>query len=390
LPSLTRGFSLLPGGNENHADLKSALRKEPGSHKHAHSVSWADQSVSLSITDTSDPANIQTKLSEMSIDIAKAARFASAEAIAAALTEAATAAAAGELDGSEAVARAGIRILSASHNADSELSGNAEELDEHLDMPQDVQSQGVLDEEEMYARAMWAREEMRLSTVNRKQNGEDDEEDEDNVDYGDEDTDDTDDTEGFEGAREVGFEAPPKGFKAEVSMFGTIFMALEGWISAAAVAHIYGKEPHEEENFSSVNGREYSRQVVIGDGVSAEILRTFSLCVSRALPEVVRALRISVPMSTLELAIGRLVKTMSFVGALPPLGTKQWRMVVMLLLDGLSVIRLPWLGAHLLNNRAGFSKVLESTGTIEAEYDVFRDLLLPLGRLPTFPTLSGG
>lgn len=102
MPSLTRGFSLLPGGNENHADLKSALRKEPGSHKHAHSVSWADQSVSLSITDTSDPANIQTKLSEMSIDIAKAARFASAEAIAAALTEAATAAAAGELDGSEA------------------------------------------------------------------------------------------------------------------------------------------------------------------------------------------------------------------------------------------------------------------------------------------------
>ena len=102
LPSLTRGFSLLPGGNENHADLKSALKKEPGSHKHVHSVSWADQSVSLSITDTSDPATLQTELPETSIDIAKAARFASAEAIAAALTEAATAAAAGELDGSEA------------------------------------------------------------------------------------------------------------------------------------------------------------------------------------------------------------------------------------------------------------------------------------------------
>lgn len=130
---------------------------------------------------------------------------------------------------STAVARAGIRILSASHNADSELSGNAEELDERLDMPQDVQSQGVLDEEEMYARAMWAREEMRLSTVNRKQNGEYDEEDEDNVDYGDEDTDDTDDTEGFEGAREVGFEAPPKGFKAEVcfvSLLGSRFISV--------------------------------------------------------------------------------------------------------------------------------------------------------------------
>lgn len=84
-------------------------------------------------------------------------------------------------------------------------------------------------------------------------------------------------------------------------------MALEGWITAATVAHIYGKEPHEEGNFSSVNGREYSRQVVIADGVSAEILHTYSLCVSRALPEVVRALRISVPMSTLELAIVRIM-----------------------------------------------------------------------------------
>ena len=101
-------------------------------------------------------------------------------------------------------------------------------------------------------------------------------------------------------------------------MFGTIFMALDGWISAAAVAHIYGKEPHEEENFLCVNGREYSRQVVIGDGVSAEILRTYSLCVSRALPEVVRALRISVPMSTLELAIVRIMSLPnSFFSSVP-------------------------------------------------------------------------
>lgn len=117
---------------------------------------------------------------------------------------------------STAVARAGIRILSASHNTDSDLSGNAEESDETLDTPRDVESQGVLDEEEMYARAMLAREEMRWSMVNRTHNEEDDEDDEDDVDYGDEDTEDTDDTGGFEGACEVGFEAPPKGFKAEV------------------------------------------------------------------------------------------------------------------------------------------------------------------------------
>jgi hypothetical protein len=89
-------------------------------------------------------------------------------------------------------------------------------------------------------------------------------------------------------------------------MFGTMFMALEGWISAAAVAHIYGKEPQDEVEYLSVNGREYSMQAFIGDGVSAAILRTFSLCVSRALPEVVRALRISVPLSTLELSLVKL------------------------------------------------------------------------------------
>lgn len=89
-------------------------------------------------------------------------------------------------------------------------------------------------------------------------------------------------------------------------MFGTMYMALDRWISAATVAHIYGKEPHEQDMFLSVDGREYGWQVVIGDGVSAEILRTFSLCLSRAIPEVVRVLRLPVPMSTLEQA---LVKT---------------------------------------------------------------------------------
>lgn len=92
----------------------------------------------------------------------------------------------------------------------------------------------------------------------------------------------------------------------QVSMFGTMIMAVEAWISASAVAHIYGKDPLQEDDYLSVNGREYSRHTFIGDGVSTEILRTFSLCVSRALPEVVRALRISVPLSTLELALVKL------------------------------------------------------------------------------------
>lgn len=127
---------------------------------------------------------------------------------------------------------------------------------------------------------------------------------------------------------------------------------------------------------------------------------------------------------------------MRFVEALPPFGTKQWRMLVILLLDALSIHRLPRLGVHFSNNRTmlrqvlfdhfffatpqksveiaglktsrmpaaveGFLfrclnvthhfsvQVLETTGTSEAEYDVFRDVVLPLGRSPTFASRSGG
>ena len=97
-----------------------------------------------------------------------------------------------------------------------------------------------------------------------------------------------------------------------MSMFGTIFMALEGWISATSLAHIYGKGRHEEDTFLCVRGREYSRQVVvIGNEVSAKALRTrCKRRVWQALPDVVRALSIPVPMSTLELAI---VRTLSLL-----------------------------------------------------------------------------
>lgn len=55
---------------------------------------------------------------------------------------------------------------------------------------------------------------------------------------------------------------------------------------------------------------------------------------------------------------GRLLKTMRFVEALPPFGTKQWRMLVILLLDALSIHRLPRLGVHFSNNRTMLRQVL--------------------------------
>lgn len=167
-------------------------------------------------------------------------------------------------------------------------------------------------------------------------------------------------------------------------------MALDGWISAASIAHIYGRDATEEDDFVSINGKEYKRQVSIGDGVSAEIERTMAGCISRALPGLVETLRLPIAISTLELALGRLLRSMSLVESLPPFGSKQWRAVVVLLLDALSVQRLPLLRMHLLNSRTQLRKVLDSLNITEAEYEVFRDLILPLGRNPEFAAHCGG
>uniref|UniRef100_A0A7I4DW90 RNA polymerase II subunit B1 CTD phosphatase RPAP2 homolog n=1 Tax=Physcomitrium patens TaxID=3218 RepID=A0A7I4DW90_PHYPA len=339
------------------SNLKPALKKQAKVKKGIRNVVWADQdktAFDTGITDSKgrssstkvDKALItedgfedvkgledkiksmqleekelpQTKLVESNLDTVMAARLASAEAIANALTEAATSAATGEVDGSDAVAQAGLSILSATHNAIPARAGSPHEAQDRSGEIPDSMKNCAVDEDELYERAVQAREEIRRLKMPRKHEVESVEEHEnddliddldlevdanfdDDGDADDDDDDDDDDTSGgFEGASEVGFMAPPKGFKAE----------------------------------------------------------------------------------------GKLIKNMSFVEALPPLSTKQWRMLVIVLLDALSVQRLPRLGVHLMNNRSVLRKVLDSTGTSESEYDVFRDVLLPLGRSPTFSTLSGG
>lgn len=259
-----------------------------------------------------------------------------AKALVAALTEAAEAVSHGEAESDEAVARAGISIMSKSHG---ELSI---QLSNHP-VEESKGEEGV--------------------PVNQL-----------------EDVDE----------RNCWYSAPPKNFKPELSLFGTMWMALDEWISAASIAHVYGRDSSEEDNFSSINGKEYLRQATIGNGISVEIERTLSGCISRALPGLVEALRLSIPVSTLEQALGRLLRTMSLVNALPPLSSKQWQVVVMLLLDALSVHRLPVLRTRLLNSRLQLHKVLDSSNITEAEYEVFRDLILPMGRHPEFAAHCGG
>jgi len=158
------------------------------------------------------------------------------------------------------VFQAGISILSATHNANPARSDGPCEAQDQSGETLVSMKNSAFDEEELFARAAQAREEMRRLKMPRKygeikeeegfENGDvlegsnsmankddaDDDDDDEDVadDANDDDADDDaeeeddyydDDSGGFEGAREVGFTAPPKGFKAEVNLLRFQF----GW-----------------------------------------------------------------------------------------------------------------------------------------------------------------
>jgi hypothetical protein len=70
-------------------------------------------------------------------------------------------------------------------------------------------------------------------------------------------------------------------------------------------------------------------------------------------------------------AQGRLLRTMSLVSSIPPFSSKQWRVVVILLLDVLSVHRLPALQSCILNSSLQFQKVVSMHELIVKELCVF-------------------
>lgn len=76
--------------------------------------------------------------------------------------------------------------------------------------------------------------------------------------------------------------------------------SLFGWVSASSLAYIYGKDESAYEEFLSVNGIQYLRKVILGDGLSSEIKETIAGCLARALPRVATELRLPIAISELE------------------------------------------------------------------------------------------
>lgn len=186
------------------------------------------------------------------------------------------------------------------------------------------------------------------------------------------------------------YDSPPEDFNLSLSPFATMFMTLFAWISSSSLAYIYGHDESLSEEYSCINGREYPGKVVSSDGRSSEIRQALAGCLARALPGLIAALRLPMAISTLEKELDHLLDTMSFMDPLPPFRAKQWQLVVLLLLDAISVCRIPGLGRYMTGRRIWLPKILEGAQISAEEYEIMKDLIIPLGRVPQIASQSGG
>lgn len=321
--------------------LKSSL-KSSGAFRTNHSVTWADEKTLCEFNGIEDDKGSGMTDKSIDDDDDNVFRFASAEACAVALSQAAEAVASGESDVCDAVSEAGLVIL-------------PPPLD---DIDNEVVSEEITDPEP--ARLKWPK---RTGIVESD----------------------------FFNSGDSWFDSPPEEFVVDLSPFATMFMSLFAWISSSTLAYLYGRDHSLHEEYASINGREYPRKIVLTDGRSSEIKQTLAGCLSRALPGLVHDLRLPTPVSTIEYGMGCLLDTMSFLDPLPSLRMKQWQVFVLLFVEALSVCRIPAIAPHLTNRRF-FQKVFDDAQISTEEYEVLKDLMLPLGlgRLPQFATQSGG
>ncbi|XP_004302308.1 PREDICTED: putative RNA polymerase II subunit B1 CTD phosphatase RPAP2 homolog [Fragaria vesca subsp. vesca] len=285
--------------------------------------------------------------------------FESAEACAVALSEAAGAVETGEFDTSDAVSKAGIIILPRTDGVDEEefiVDGADEEdsIEDSVDEEESTEDIDMLEPEQALSKWPKKPESSQFDLFNPEDSW---------------------------------FDAPPDGFNLTLSPFATMWNALFTWTTSSTLAYIYGKDDSFHEEFLNVNGRSYPHKIVLADGRSSEIKLTVGASLSRALPEIVAELGLAVP--NLEKGMGFMLNTMSFIEALPAFRMKQWQVIALLFIEGLSVCRMPALTPHMTNRRVLIQRVLDGARISVEEYEIMKDFLIPLGRAPQFASQSG-
>ncbi|OQU77343.1 hypothetical protein SORBI_3009G032500 [Sorghum bicolor] len=325
-------------GNDETTDekMRPALKpslKVTGSKSGRQSVTWADENGSVLETSKAYESP-SSSIKQPNEGIDSSLRRASAEACAAALIEAAEAISSGTAETEDAVSKAGIIILPDMLNQKEYGDAKNNGGDDDPEIDRDV--------------IKWPKKPVLL------------------------------DTDMFE-VDDSWHDTPPEGFSLTLSAFGTIWAALFGWISRSSLAYVYGLERGSVEELLIANGREYPEKIVLKDGLSSEIRRALDSCVCNAVPVLISNLRLQIPVSKLEITLGYLIDTMSFVEALPSLRSRQWQAVVLVMLDALSVHQLPAL-APVFSNSKLVQKMLNAAQVSREEYDSMVDLFLPFGR----------
>lgn len=330
--------------------------KTSGTKKAARSVTWADEKKNgLDSGSLYEVKEFKTTERARTLGGIQASnnddyqRFDSAQACAMALSQAAAAVASGESDVTDAVSEAGITVLPQQDEIDEE--GGPLEDEGELSVEDDGSEDTVP--------LKWPRKPGNI--------------DSDVLESGD-----------------SWFDGAPEGFSLTLSPFATMWNALFSWMTSSSLAFIYGRDESCHEEYLFVNGREYPSKVVLPDGRSSEIKQTLAGCLARALPGVIAALKLPTPVSTLEQGLACFLETVSFMEALPPFRLKQWQVIVLLFIDALSVCRTPGLTPHLTSRRILIPKVLEGAQITAEEYEIMKDLVIPLGRVPQFSMQSGG
>ncbi|KAK6915714.1 hypothetical protein RJ641_020831 [Dillenia turbinata] len=240
--------------------LRSSL-KSSGVKKINHSVTWADKNDNVGHKNLCEIRELEDAKEgtygsdgDDVEDENSVIEFASAEACAAALSQAAEAVASGQSDVIDAVSEAGVIILPHPHDVNNG--------DPEVDVD-------TFKRETEPAPLKWPRKHGLT-----------------NLDVFD--------------PENSWYNSPPEGFTLDLSTFATMWMALFAWITSSSLANIYGQDESFHEDYLAVNGREYPRKISVSDGCSSEIEQTIAGCLAWALPEVIEELRLPTPISTLE------------------------------------------------------------------------------------------
>ncbi|KAL2941715.1 putative RNA polymerase II subunit B1 CTD phosphatase RPAP2-like protein [Bienertia sinuspersici] len=296
---------------------KSSL-KNSGVKKVARSVSWADEKLNglaggnlcefSEYNDTKVPSTSRGKEAAVNDD---PERFASAEACAMALIEAAEAVASGQSDANDAVSKAGITVLPHPESTGEEEQSLVDDALEEVTPEKWPNKPGSSDSEFCDSDNSW-------------------------------------------------MDGVPEGFSLTLSPFAMMWDALFSWLTSSSVAYIYGRDESVHEEYMSVNGREYPCKPVFRDARSLEIKQTLAGCLSRGLSELIADLKLPTVVSVVQrelVMFGLLAGNNVFHGCTSSFRMKQWQIIALLFIDALSVCRIPGLNGHLTSRRVLFAKV---------------------------------